>query len=69
VGRSISGHRSPRVNPRDHVTVPNGMVEPRKAAEKRSGVESCGASVRAEAGTPGGLVVVFLLRGVDLLDV
>ena len=57
------------MNPRDHVTVPNGMVEPRKAAEKRSAVESCGASVRAEAGTPGGLVVVFLLRGVDLLDV
>ena len=33
----------------------------------RSAVESCGGSVRAEAGAAGGLVLVFLLRGAGLL--
>ncbi len=35
----------------------------------RSAVESCGGSVRAETGAPGGLVLVFLLRGGFLLGV
>ena len=35
----------------------------------RSAVESCGGSVRAETGAPGGLVLVFLLRGGVLLGI
>jgi two-component system sensor histidine kinase CpxA len=35
----------------------------------RSAVESCGGSVRAETRDPGGLVLVFLLRGGFLLGI